>query len=95
LSAAELIAILVRTGLRGVNALDIGKQLIQRFGSLGAMARASVDELQCIRGIPRRKTSPRQSPSPACFIVPSVVAPSRQRCKKATHITVAPRNVTR
>jgi DNA repair protein RadC len=51
LSAAELIAILVRTGLRGVNALDIGKQLIQRFGSLGAMAKASVDELKCVRGI--------------------------------------------
>ncbi len=51
LSAAELIAILVRTGLHGTNALDIGKQLIQKFGSLGAMARASVDDLQCIRGI--------------------------------------------
>jgi len=55
LSPAELIAILVRTGLRGVNALDIGKQLIQKFGSLGAIARASVDELQCIRGIGRDK----------------------------------------
>src|ERR1039457_374108 len=55
LSAAELIAILVRTGLRGTNALDIGKQLVQKFGSLGAMARASVDDLQCIRGIGRDK----------------------------------------
>src|SRR5579862_8296902 len=51
LSPAELIAILVRTGLRGVNALDIGKQLISKFGSLGAMARASVDDLQSVRGI--------------------------------------------
>jgi DNA repair protein RadC len=55
LSAAELIAILVRTGLQGTNAVDIGKQLIQKFGSLGAMARASVDDLQCIRGIGRDK----------------------------------------
>jgi hypothetical protein len=55
LSPAELIAILVRTGLRGTNALDIGKQLVQKFGSLGAMAKASVDELQCIRGIGRDK----------------------------------------
>ncbi len=55
LSPAELIAILVRTGLRGTNALDIGKQLISKFGSLGAMARASVDDLQCIRGIGRDK----------------------------------------
>jgi len=42
---AELIAILVRTGLRGTNAVEIGKQLIQKFGSLSAMARASVDDL--------------------------------------------------
>jgi DNA repair protein RadC len=28
LSAAELVAILVRSGLRGLNALDIGKQLV-------------------------------------------------------------------
>jgi DNA repair protein RadC len=51
LSPAELVAILVRTGLRGVNALDIGKQLVCKFGSLGAMARASVDDLQSVRGI--------------------------------------------
>jgi DNA repair protein RadC len=55
LSPAELVAILVRTGLRGVNAVEIGKQLVCKFGSLGAMARASVDDLQCIRGIGRDK----------------------------------------
>jgi DNA repair protein RadC len=55
LSPAELIAILVRTGLRGTNALDIGKQLISKFGSLGAMARASVDDLRSVRGIGRDK----------------------------------------
>ncbi len=51
LSPAELVAILVRTGLRGTNALDIGKQLVCKFGSLGAMARASVDDLRSVRGI--------------------------------------------
>ena len=55
LSPAELLAILVRTGLRGTNALDIGKQLVRKFGSLGAMARASVDDLQTIRGVGRDK----------------------------------------
>jgi DNA repair protein RadC len=55
LSSAELVAILVRTGLRGTNALDIGKQLVCKFGSLGAMARASVDDLQSVRGIGRDK----------------------------------------
>ena len=55
LSPAELVAILVRTGLRGTNALDIGKQLVCKFGSLGAMARASVDDLRSVRGIGRDK----------------------------------------
>jgi len=55
LSPAELIAILVRTGLRGTNALDIGRQMMQKFGSLFAIAQASVDDLQCIRGIGRDK----------------------------------------
>ena len=55
LSPAELVAILVRTGLQGVNALEIGKQLIQKFGSLGAMARASLDDLQSVRGIGQDK----------------------------------------
>ncbi len=55
LSPAELVAILVRTGLRGVNAVEIGKQLVCKFGSLGAMARASVDDLQSVRGIGRDK----------------------------------------
>ncbi len=55
LSSAELIAILVRTGLRGTNAVEIGRQLVQKFGSLEALARASVDDLQCVKGIGRDK----------------------------------------
>ena len=55
LSSAELIAILVRTGLRGTNAVEIGRQLVQRFGSLEALARASVDDLQVVKGIGRDK----------------------------------------
>ena len=55
LSAAELIAILLRTGLPGASALDIGRQLVNRFGSLSALAKASVDDLQCVRGIGRDK----------------------------------------
>jgi DNA repair protein RadC len=55
LSPAELIAILVRTGLRGTNAVEIGKQLIQKYGTLQALARASVDDLRSVKGIGRDK----------------------------------------
>jgi DNA repair protein RadC len=55
LSPAELLAILVRTGLQGRNAVEIGKDLIQKFGSLSALARASVDDLRSVRGVGRDK----------------------------------------
>ena len=55
LSHAELIAILLRTGLKGANAVEIGRQLLQKFGSLQSLARASVADLQKVRGIGRDK----------------------------------------
>ncbi|MDE3066497.1 MAG: DNA repair protein RadC [Verrucomicrobiota bacterium] len=55
LSNAELIAILLRTGLKGANAVEIGRQLLQKFGALQALARASVAELQQVRGVGRDK----------------------------------------
>jgi DNA repair protein RadC len=55
LSHAELIAILLRTGLKGANAVEIGRQLLQKFGTLQALAQASVEELQSVKGIGRDK----------------------------------------
>jgi DNA repair protein RadC len=56
LTDAELIAILLRTGLQGANAVEIGKQLLGRFGnSLQQLALASVDDLNQVRGIGRDK----------------------------------------
>jgi DNA repair protein RadC len=55
LSHAELIAILLRTGLKGVNVVEVGKQLVQKFGTLHALAQASVTDLQKVKGIGRDK----------------------------------------
>jgi DNA repair protein RadC len=55
LSHAELIAILLRTGLKGANAVEIGRQLLQKFLSLQALAQASVEDLRSVRGIGRDK----------------------------------------
>ena len=55
LSSAELVAILLRTGLRGANAVEIGRQLLQKFGSLQSLALASLDDLQKVKGIGRDK----------------------------------------
>ena len=55
LSHAELIAILLRTGLKGANAVEIGRQLLQKFGTLQLLAQASIADLQKVRGIGRDK----------------------------------------
>ena len=55
LSHAELIAILLRTGLKGANAVEVGRQLLQKFGTLNSLAQASVADLQKVRGIGRDK----------------------------------------
>jgi DNA repair protein RadC len=51
LADAELIAILLRTGLPGANAVDVARELLQRYGSLGGLSRCSVKEIAAIRGI--------------------------------------------
>ena len=55
LKLSELVAILIRTGLKGTNAVEIGEQLLQKHGSLQALARASVDDLRSVKGIGRDK----------------------------------------
>jgi DNA repair protein RadC len=55
LSQAELIGILLRTGLKGMNAVEVGQQLLRRFGTLQALALASVDDLRQVKGIGRDK----------------------------------------
>lgn len=57
LTHAELIAILLRTGLQGVNVVRVGENLLQKFGSLNALALASVDEIRKIPGIGRDKAA--------------------------------------
>jgi DNA repair protein RadC len=55
LTHAELIAILLRTGLKGTNVVDVGRQMVLKYGTLQAIARASVKDLQSIKGIGRDK----------------------------------------
>jgi len=56
LTHAELIAILLRTGLKGANVVQVGQNLLQKFdNSLNALALATVDELTQVPGIGRDK----------------------------------------
>lgn len=40
LTDAELVAVFLRTGLPGKSAVDLGRELIERFGGLGGLCRA-------------------------------------------------------
>lgn len=51
LSDSELIAILLRTGLPGANAVDVARELLREFKTLGGLARCSVAELARIKGV--------------------------------------------
>ncbi|RJP71362.1 MAG: JAB domain-containing protein [Candidatus Abyssobacteria bacterium SURF_17] len=51
LKTSELLATLFRTGTRNLNALELADTMLNKFGSLTAMSRASTDELKAFGGI--------------------------------------------
>jgi DNA repair protein RadC len=55
LRTAELIAILLRTGTKGVSAIHIADQLLVRFPTLDELSRASLEDLAKTKGIGRDK----------------------------------------
>jgi DNA repair protein RadC len=55
LSDSELIAILLRTGMQGANAIDVARKLLAEYLSLGGLARCSVVELSKIKGVGQAK----------------------------------------
>lgn len=55
LTSAELLAILLRTGVKGCSAVQLGHRLYARFESLEALAKAPLEELQSVPGIKRDK----------------------------------------
>lgn len=48
---AELIAVLLRTGTREMGAVALAEQVLRHFGSLRAIARASLEEIQQVKGM--------------------------------------------
>jgi len=57
LSSAELLAILLRVGVHGENAVQVGQRLMQTFGGLPGLHRASFDEVRAQRGIGEAKAA--------------------------------------
>lgn len=57
LSDAELVAILLRTGKKGKNVLEIAREIISNEGNLAMLATRTVDSLQKIDGIGKDKAA--------------------------------------
>lgn len=51
LTDPELLAILLRTGVPGANAVEVARQLLKQSGSLSGLSRCSVQEIASVRGI--------------------------------------------
>ncbi len=57
LSNAELLAILLRVGIQGENAVEMGQRLLQEFGGLHGLHRASFAEISQQKGMGAAKTA--------------------------------------
>ncbi len=57
LSNAELLAILLRVGVRGENAVQVGQRLLHTFGGLSGLHRASFEEVRQQHGIGAAKAA--------------------------------------
>lgn len=61
LSEAELLAIFLRTGVKGKSAVDLARELISQFGSLSALVSADLGTFTNIRGLGAAKYAQLQA----------------------------------
>lgn len=57
LTDAELVAILIRAGFKGTNAVEMARQLLKQFGSLRSMVEAPVISLLEVKGLKGAKAA--------------------------------------
>ena len=51
LSDAELLALLLRTGIPGKNVLQMGQELLDTFGGVAGLLHTTADDLKRIKGL--------------------------------------------
>lgn len=57
LTDAELLAVCLRSGVRGQSAVDVGRELIARFGGIAGLLAAGHAELEGVRGVGAAKSA--------------------------------------
>lgn len=86
LTDAELVAILIRIGVKGTNAVELARQLLAKFGSLRAMIEAPVLDLLSFKGLKGAKAAQLLA---AVEIARRVVVPIRNKSLVIKSTTVA------
>lgn len=74
LSSAELIAVVLGSGMEGDGALELAEQLLGRLGGVRALASATVGELSTVRGIGPVKAAQLQAAAELgrrCVVAPA------------------------
>jgi DNA repair protein RadC len=61
LTDAELVAILLRVGMHGKSAIELGREILTRFGSIKGMMHAPLDGWQEIKGLGNAKVAQLQA----------------------------------
>lgn len=61
LSDAELLAIFLRTGVKGRSAVDLGRDMVRHFGDIRGVMRADISELCAIPGLGETKYAQLQA----------------------------------
>ena len=80
LTDAELVAVFLRTGVVGKSAVDLGRELIERFGGLGGLCRADRKAACAAPGVGPARRQPAESlrgVGPKACPLPHPVAPVR------------------
>ena len=57
LNTAELLAVLLRTGLKGESAVQLGQRILHTFGGLAGLQRADYSEVESVRGMGEAKAT--------------------------------------
>ena len=57
LSDAELVAVCLRSGMRGKSAVDLGRELLARFGGLAGLLSAGLADLAAVKGLGSAKSA--------------------------------------
>lgn len=85
LTDAELVAILLRVGVKGVSAVDLARQVLAKFGSLRAMVSAPTVALLAIKGLKGAKAA--QLAAAMEIARRSALMPEQGRLNRVMHMT--------